>query len=199
MISGGLGKEISIFTWSIEEKMNIPFTSKKPADEKPAHDSRAIANIFVEKFQQDNKQLTITQLVKLVYFAHGWTLGYTGEPLISDPVEAWRYGPVVPLVYKTFRPQGVIIYKKAAPENGDEPYAVDGELTGSERNIIDGVYRNYSNLPINKLSALTHIWGAPWHRYYNSKEIQVIENEAIREYYKARVEELEIEEQRRRS
>ena len=34
--------------------------------------------------------------IKLVYLCHGWMLGIYGRSLIGEPVEAWRYGPVVP-------------------------------------------------------------------------------------------------------
>ena len=36
------------------------------------------------------------QVLKLVYYCHAWMLGLYGRPLIRQPIEAWRYGPVVP-------------------------------------------------------------------------------------------------------
>lgn len=39
------------------------------------------------------------QVIKLVYLCHGWMLGHYGRRLMTDDVEAWRYGPVVPSVY----------------------------------------------------------------------------------------------------
>ena len=62
---------------------------------KRGHDSRAIANIFIRKFRADEREVTKMILNKLIYFAHGWTLGYTGAPLIRHAVEAWKSGPVV--------------------------------------------------------------------------------------------------------
>lgn len=49
------------------------------------------------------RQLTPMQILKLVYISHGWTLGLLSRPLIHEAVEAWRYGPVVPIVYKKYR------------------------------------------------------------------------------------------------
>ena len=44
-------------------------------------------------------ETTPMHVLKLVYLCHGWCLGFTGEALINEPVEAWTYGPVVPTVY----------------------------------------------------------------------------------------------------
>ncbi len=39
------------------------------------------------------------KLHKLLYYAAGWHLGFTGEPLFDEDIEAWQYGPVVPSIY----------------------------------------------------------------------------------------------------
>ncbi|MDR1164780.1 MAG: DUF4065 domain-containing protein [Deltaproteobacteria bacterium] len=35
----------------------------------------------------------------MLYFAQGWRLAYFDIPFFEDPIEAWRYGPVVSAVY----------------------------------------------------------------------------------------------------
>ncbi len=66
----------------------------------------AIANYFVRKSLDSGIPVTPMKLVKLVYVAHGWYLGLTGEPLIAEGVQAWKYGPVVPSVYDKFKMYG---------------------------------------------------------------------------------------------
>ena len=46
------------------------------------------------------------KLQKLAYYAHGWNLGLTGEPLLDEQIQAWSYGPVVFSVYKAFQEYG---------------------------------------------------------------------------------------------
>src|SRR5438552_18215648 len=70
------------------------------------YDPKAIANFFIETAAAEGKKLTPLQLIKLVYFAHGWYLGLTGEPLIDEPPEAWRYGPVIPSLYHALKDYG---------------------------------------------------------------------------------------------
>lgn len=144
------------------------------------HDSRAIANIFVRQAQEAHKRLTIMSLLKFVYFAHGWTLGHTGRPLIRHAVEAWKHGPVVPEVYEVFRPQGIIV---SAPA---EKYASPGidDLSERERNIIKRVYDEYSPLDPFELSAITHGDKTPWAKY-RDRYYATIPNGEIQEYYGA--------------
>lgn len=63
------------------------------------YQANIIANFFVKKAQEEQIPLTLMKIIKLVYIAHGWHLAHKKSPLISEPVEAWPYGPVVPSVY----------------------------------------------------------------------------------------------------
>ncbi|MBV9510077.1 MAG: DUF4065 domain-containing protein, partial [Caulobacteraceae bacterium] len=67
------------------------------------HDSRTVANRFLELARERGQMLTPMQLLKLVYIAHGWMLGLAGRPLIRDEVQAWQYGPVIPPLYNAVR------------------------------------------------------------------------------------------------
>jgi uncharacterized phage-associated protein len=98
------------------------------------YDARQIANWFVERAARDGRRFTIMQLLKLVYISHGWHLEMHASPLINNKIEAWKFGPVIPDVYNTFRRQGVEI---------NAPVQVE-------------------NRPIPPLSDITHEEGSPW-------------------------------------
>ena len=150
------------------------------------HDSRAIANIFVEKSKNVEypHQLTIMSLLKYVYFAHGWTLGYTGEPLICDEVQAWKFGPVIPKIYHAFRGKGFVIRDKAINPVTEEPYKA--EPTERQQNIIDGVFDEYSKLGAFELSYATHHADSPW-SHYKGKFYSPMSNEIIEKYYQSAI------------
>ena len=76
------------------------------------HDSNKIANEFLRLAKESGQSLTPMQLLKLVFIAHGWMLGLYGEPLISDDVQAWKYGPVIPDLYQT------LLLSKSVPTRG---------------------------------------------------------------------------------
>ena len=65
-----------------------------------------IANFFVRKGVESDNPTTILPLIKMVYISHGCNLAFYNEPLFKEPVEAWKYGPVVPSVYYAFRHNG---------------------------------------------------------------------------------------------
>ena len=48
-------------------------------------------------------ETTPMHILKMAYLAHGWMLGIFEEPLIYEPVDAWRYGPVVPILYHKYK------------------------------------------------------------------------------------------------
>ena len=158
-------------------------------DKTTGHDSRAVANRFVELAQGAGKPVTIMQLVKFVYLAHGWHLGFTdGKPLICHSVQAWRHGPVIPEVYKAFRPQGVVVFQPALQEEPPhDRYASD--FSPRESELIGNVFRAYSKISAFALSALTHEPGTPWDQVKGNGYYAPIPNGIIAAYYKEKAKE----------
>ncbi len=66
-----------------------------------------VANELIDLADSDGKDLTLLKLVKLVFLSYAFGLVLAkDEPLIDprfDKVEAWRYGPVIPSVYHSFK------------------------------------------------------------------------------------------------
>lgn len=143
------------------------------------HNSLVIVNTIL--YEMDNK-LTPLQVNKLTYFSHGWLLGLYGRPLISEQVEAWRYGPVVPAVYYALR------------ENGRSPVrfmdyfdCLYNGLDDKEKDIIKQVIEGYGSLSGSELIGLTHEEGTPWSQCYDkSKQNTVIPNQIIKEYFESK-------------
>lgn len=67
----------------------------------PTYHAKAVANFFLKRGHP-----TQMKLHKLLYYAHGWHLGFTGEPLLDEAIEAWAYGPVVPSIYQELKMLG---------------------------------------------------------------------------------------------
>lgn len=124
------------------------------------YDSITVANHILERAQERDDQLTPMQVLKLVYIAHGWSLGLLGRPLIKDEVQAWEYGPVIPRLYNAMRH-----FKSAAvvgPLSGGSGPALSGQALA----IVDQVYDKYGKLSGPALSRLTHMPGSPWDLTY---------------------------------
>lgn len=118
------------------------------------YDARQIANWFVDRAARDGKRLTIMQLLKLVYIAHGWHLEMRKSPLVVNKIEAWKYGPVIPDVYNAFRRQGIVA-ETALP-------GYSGTITHTDAHLLDQIYNIYGSMSAQKLSDLTHEPHGPW-------------------------------------
>ena len=128
---------------------------------------------------------TPMHILKLVYIAHGWVLGFLSRPLVSQPVEAWKYGPVIPVVYhhyKLFGRHPIIMGMKDRTSELDE----------KQQAIIRAVEKNYRPFSGPKLSSMTHQKGSPWditvkkHGLVNA----VIPNDLIQRHYQKKIQEL---------
>nr|WP_223875344.1 type II toxin-antitoxin system antitoxin SocA domain-containing protein [Nanchangia anserum] len=91
------------------------------------------------------------KLLKLLYFAQGWSLAWTGRELFADEAEAWERGPVFPLVRKDVK------YDRESRLRAGDP----ARLSESERLMTEAVADHYGHLSGADLSAITHSQ-APW-------------------------------------
>lgn len=117
------------------------------------------------------------KLIKLVYIAHGWYLGVFGKPLINEAPEAWKYGPVIPSLYHSFKSyrDSIITYKPAEPI-----------LANEVKQFLDRIWEVYGGFTGVELSAMTHQPGSPWSKIWDAaksiKNIEIPDN-LIKRYY----------------
>ncbi len=152
----------------------------------------AVANEFLRLAYADRRPVTPLKMQKLVYFAHGWYLAVTGRPLISESVQAWKYGPVIPTLYKEFKEYGDEPIPFPAmtfvPGKGKSVVSLDDEGTTDEvalaRQVIQRVWAEYGSLTAEQLSSITHDEGSPWdstpHKDVAGTEIS---DDKIKEYF----------------
>jgi uncharacterized phage-associated protein len=131
-----------------------------------SHSSLAIANKILQVAGEKGMPLTIMQLIKLVYLAHGWTLALLNKPLVEEPVEAWQHGPVYPGIYREFRGVGWQPIERMAihPFSGT---TYEANISDDEASIIDEVVTVFGKFHAFELSARTHQPGTPWHQTYD--------------------------------
>ncbi|MGV3769576.1 MAG: Panacea domain-containing protein [Sphingobium phenoxybenzoativorans] len=146
------------------------------------YDATTVANRFIELAARDDKQLTPMQLIKLSYIAHGFSLAINRRPLLNESVEAWRYGPVVPSLYRKLKSYGSNgVSRPIAPFfSGLRTEQLDQE----DRDLIDEVFAKYGKFSGTQLSHLTHRPGTPWAETYEPNVYGVdIDDAVIRTHY----------------
>lgn len=142
------------------------------------YSSLYIANEFIKLAKNKNKYLTPIKILKLVYIAHGWSLGLKDKKLIAEDVMAWKYGPVIPELYREVKH-----YKS---NNITREICVNDELKVLEDDLslIKEVYEKYGNFTGIELSSITHKEGTPYSKTWKSTPCGVIHDSDINAYYK---------------
>ena len=155
------------------------------------NDSLLISDYILCKYS--DMEFTPFQLIKLVFLSHGNTLGIHETPLIHDRIEAWRYGPVIPVLYHKLKKwkDNLINVLCYCGTNLDNRKLCDQRLEffnsiiqQNKRQIINSVVKEYGNLSFEQLNRLCHAEGSPWDQVYNGEMYQKISDDIIKRYYK---------------
>jgi uncharacterized phage-associated protein len=136
--------------------------------------SPEIANEFIKLAATQERALDQLQLQGLVYIAHGWCLGFHGEPLTGDRPEAWEFGPIYRRLAEALAPYGCdhvtreISRGEAFPNDPvrdiDQPARAD--LDEVEQELISDTFLRYSRFEASQLSALTRKGDTPWRQVF---------------------------------
>lgn len=148
----------------------------------PNHSPLAIANEFLRRRGSPGWPAQM-QIQKLTYIAHGWNLAINGEPLVSEPPEAWDNGPVFRDIWNHVRDYG---YKGPNCTLVDpfDKTEISEELLPSEKAIIEHVWNKYKGMSGVALSHMTHEPGTPWYQaYFGRGQNATLSNEEIKKHY----------------
>ena len=154
------------------------------------YSAKAIANEFLKIAEKNHEPLDHLKLQKLVYYAHGWSLGLLGKPLLEENVEAWPYGPVISSLYHEFKEFGSGQVKRLANEIQYEtqsffqPQVPESDETTHE--LLDRIWQIYGGYTGFRLSDMTHRPGGPWDQARHGKEGQrrvPMDDNVIKSYF----------------
>ena len=124
----------------------------------PLVDPKDVALYLLEKANVAGEPVTNLKLQKLLYYACGHTLEYTGEKLFAENIEAWQFGPVVRSVYGRYADhERVPIVTADQPELGGFPPEIIA--------ILDAVCNKYMPVSPWTLMEKTHK-EMPWRKAY---------------------------------
>jgi uncharacterized phage-associated protein len=140
-----------------------------------------VARYFLSLTDEEAGELISNlKLQKLLYYAQGFHLAIYDEPLFPECIEAWSYGPVVPVVYRYFKESG-----------GDfiEPEEFDITLFDDEtQEFLDEIYSMFGQYSAWKLSEMAHR-EPPWKDFYVEGVANIeIPHDSLRNYFSRFVE-----------
>lgn len=152
----------------------------------------SVANYFIELAQNEKKNIRPLKLMKLVYIVYGYALAMLDKAIIDyrfDKVEAWRFGPVIPSVYHSFKLYGKNpITKKTTMLVGDSndfdiitPLISDEKIKSLCKFVFEKYGKGYSD---SELVTLMHGKGTPWAQVYEEGKNNPIPETYTKLYYK---------------
>ncbi|MDR3228839.1 MAG: DUF4065 domain-containing protein [Puniceicoccales bacterium] len=151
----------------------------------PQYTALTVANTFIGLAKSEGWALTNMQVQKLVFLAHGFHMAhpwFKREALVSEPVEAWRWGPVFPSLYTKLKEFGGQPIREPIPaKRGEQPSAVPD--TDPAYALIKAVWKAYGKFNGIQLSRMTHLPGSPWQQVWDFIPRGIIPNELISNYY----------------
>ncbi len=141
-----------------------------------------VAWYFVKRSNKD-RSVTQLKLQKLCYYAYGFYLAIYKEPLFTESIEAWDYGPVVPELRKLHISRGIDVISPAESPFGKP---IDNMKIIS---ILDKVWNLFGHNSAGKLVDMTHS-EAPWVEAYSLGQNTKISEETMRSHFLQRENEL---------
>jgi len=133
-----------------------------------------VAKYIVKSMPVDNLKLQ-----KLLYYSQAvYLVLHNKEPLFAEDIEAWDYGPVVPLVYKVYKQYGF----ETIPPSDDE-----STLDFEEMKAVDMTMACFGVLSGTALINQTH-GEPPWKNAYRpGRPSQLISLDLMYEFFKKNI------------
>ncbi len=138
-----------------------------------------VAKYFLSLTDEDAGDLISNlKLQKLVYYAQGFHLAIFAKPLFLEPIEAWSHGPVIPVLYHSYKHYG----SGNIPPQDDMVFSI---YTQDTRELLDEIYSVFGQFSAWKLRNMTHE-EPPWRDA--SATAGIIGHDALKEYFKTQLE-----------
>ncbi|MDO7884269.1 Panacea domain-containing protein [Hymenobacter cheonanensis] len=138
--------------------------------------ARDVAEYLLRLSDEEANDITNLKLQKLVYYVQGFSLAAYDEKLFDEPIQAWRYGPVVADLYHYYKDNGSqVIFP-------DPSYEFTQDFTPEQEELmkeVNNIYGQYSGV---KLMHLTHE-ERPWMEA-QEKGASIINTQTMQDYFK---------------
>ena len=155
------------------------------------YDARAIANFLLDYADRKGVEVTLLSVLKIIYYAHGLHLSDKHQPLVRQTFEAWQYGPVVKVVWESFKGSGKEPLNERAKRFDviTNSYSEVRDPIGPDASeFLRNVFDAYAHVDAFDLSNMTHVTGSPWDKVWNASDGAInvgmkIPNDEIRKWF----------------
>lgn len=132
-----------------------------------------IAKYMVNKCTHENCPISNLQLQIMLYFLQGESYKSREQPLFTNRIEAWPYGPVVPDVYYLYSASGAVpicmFYEDA-----------EANINPQDRQWMDPLIERYNNMEVWDLIDLSRSEDGAWHKAIRKNKGKIISDKLIK-------------------
>lgn len=114
------------------------------------------------------------KLQKLLYFIQGYFMIIKDESCFHEKIEAWDFGPVVPLAYQE--------YKHYASTDIPSVGSQNNSISDENKILIDNVINKFADYTATDLVTITH-QQKPWKSVYSQYQINEITIDSLKSYF----------------
>lgn len=147
---------------------------------------------YIINYSNDNGYgISNLKLQKLLYFVQAEFLAFTEkkQPCFGEEIEAWGFGPVIPVVYHEFKQYGSVNIPSIDEysEITDDWEVVKRKfnidcIEPEDREVINDIVDGFADYSATALVTITH-QQRPWRKVYQSGRNNIITKKSIKEYF----------------
>ena len=148
---------------------------------------------YIINYSNDKEyDISNLKLQKLLYFIQAYFLIETKQPCFKEVIEAWDFGPVVPVVYNEYKQYAgthipyIESYLEYDTNNiWDSIKRIeynDNIISTNDKKLIEDVVDKLSNYTATDLVSITHKQ-EPWINTYRENKHNEITNQMLYDYF----------------
>lgn len=151
-----------------------------------------ISRYIINYSDAHNDIISNLKLQKILYFVQANFLVTNNKPCFNEPIEAWDFGPVIPIVYYEYKVYGAAYIPKIKTylEYEDEKTKTSVTrktynndcINDEDKKLINEIIDRLTNYSSADLTTITQ-HQSPWIDAYHKKRASVITTDSIKEYF----------------
>lgn len=150
-----------------------------------------ICSYIINYSNEKEYDISNLKLQKLLYFIQVYFLIKNDEPCFEEKIEAWDFGPVVPIAYNQYKQYGSMNIPPVTmyiDRFGNNPYQIKRieydniYISKNDRKMINNVIDKLADYTATDLVAITQNQ-APWREVHEDDQHNEITHESLIKYF----------------
>ena len=135
----------------------------------------SIAEYIIDYCNENGISVSNLKLQKILYFIQAEFLVGAGKPCFPEEIEAWGFGPVVPMVYQKYKAYG-------SSNIHNVRKAKIRWMSENDKDMVDYIIGECASVPASRLVEITH-HQRPWTEVYVPYYNNIINKDIIKGYF----------------